>query len=198
MLFFKRNRIVVLILFFLTGCTGGSTWTTIVDHHRRTYTQMELDDVYKLIYQGTLGAEHALHDTMAAKKYLFDEFRNIDTTAFSEEPLTEVISTDSSLVRINLRPFKRQGGDVQALWGVVMTGAHVMNPKSVLIRNWKSVCGTLSKPPFTWTPGAIADFNRKVENLHYPAMHHSETYTKTYKPAYRVVLKAEFDKLNRH
>lgn len=197
MLFFKRNRIVMPILLFLAGCTGGSTWIPIVDHHRRTHPRMELDDVYKLIYQGTLGAEHALHDTMAAKKYLFDEFRHIDTTEFREEPLTEFISADSSLVRINLRPFKRQGGDVQALWGVVMAGAHGLNPKSVFIRNWQSLSGTLSKLPFTWNPATIDDFNRKVKNLHYPAMHHSEKYTKAYKPAYRVVFKAEFDKLNR-
>lgn len=185
------------LLLILSGCFDPDPrWMKIIEQHQQRYPRMEIADVYKLILQSTQGVEHLLHDTVAAKKYLFDEFRHIDTTEFMSEALVDPLDSDSMFVRINLRPYRRQGGDVQQLWQAMWTTASASSTdKATFIETWSAVRKKLSKPPFSWSEADVRQFDERMTKLQYPVIHHSEAYARTYKPAYRVVLKSEFDKL---
>ena len=61
------------------------------------HPSMQPDDIIKLCYQVSYGAEHLLQDVESAKRYFFLEWESI---AAEDKPLYEEISP--SYVRLNL------------------------------------------------------------------------------------------------
>ncbi len=167
----------------------------LIDYHRKLRPGFEIQDAYKLLYQGNLGIEHIMGDTIAAKEYLDYEMASINAGEFPEEPLIENISTDSSIVRINLRPFKRLGLDATTLWRVMVVSSQSyprINEK--FLHSWKLCLALCEDGVLPFEPEKVRLFEDQMRNNHYRSSHHSNQYTDTYKPAYRVVLLNEFKK----
>jgi len=84
----------------------------LADHLTR-YPKMEARDVYKLLFQAVLGAEHAVRDEAAARDWLYREQREMG--GGPSEPVLDPLSPDGRLVRVHLRPYLAAGGDPEAL-----------------------------------------------------------------------------------
>lgn len=152
---------------------------------------MQIEDVYKFLYQGTLGIEHLLQDTLAARKYLEEEWRQI--AAVPREPLLEILSPDSQWVRLNLRAYKARGGTTAALWQLMMRSAGVHEGKKVFVRRWQEFVRMVDERLLPFDNIRLREFDRRIVARQYPVSHHSETYLKDYRPAYRVLLRSVVD-----
>ena len=149
------------------------------------HPSMEPRDVVKLCYQAAFGAEHLLEDLEAAEKYFMREYEQVQPD--KEEPLYECIGED--IVRVNLGAWKKR-----------------MLPPEWLFRMFVE---TASRPPkgrkesfdacireadclaaegfFSFDQAAWEEFSRGYPLAEPIAVHHSDNYRKSEKPAYRLV-----------
>lgn len=91
----------------------------LVREHKKMRPLMEIQDVYKLIYQSTLGLGHLLKNHETAKDYLIDEIENIQKVIV-KEVLIEDISINNSMVRVNLRPFNEKKMSPEKLFDAML------------------------------------------------------------------------------
>src|SRR5439155_24790316 len=96
-------------------------WPELVRRHLQLHPEARAQDIYKLVYQGTMGNEIVAADPSAVERRLEREMS--DARADGSEPLTEPVSPDGRLVRLNLRPYKAQGGSAAALAKAVIQTA---------------------------------------------------------------------------
>ena len=163
------------------------SFVAVIAEHLYLRPEMQLQDVYKLLYQGISGPEHFISSQEAFKNILIQEWNALGEAGI--DPLTETIRPDGSLRRINLRPYKADGRDVDLLVSVCVETSS---------RHW----GTQTDLEHTWTDFVTASHNvlfpvfkeREVTRftvwlceMHFPPVHHSEKYHHLYKPAYRLI-----------
>jgi hypothetical protein len=162
----------------------------LVKNHLERYPEMQIQDVYKMLYQGEFGVGHLIDNPDIAKNYLNSELEQI--TSDSTEPLWEYISPDTDMVRINLRPFKAQqlNSDklIQAMW---KTARMVVGDTTQLYKNWKIIIEGIERGLLPLSANDAISFWQQMQIHGFPAVHHSEVYQQAYHPAYRVI-KSEY------
>lgn len=188
-----RRHIHLLVTVILYACTPGSTSEgklhAVLREQLEIHPALQVEDVYKLLYQGSLGIEHLLTDTIAAKHYLAEEWQEIP--AGSNEPLVEIISPDSQWVRLNLKPFKAIGGNSEMVWGAMLRSSHVTAPREVFVQRWREFVSLVGDRRLPFDAPAASEFDTRMASEGYNATHHSSGYLETYEPAYRVLLLGE-------
>jgi len=150
------------------------------------YPRLAIQDLYKLIYQAALGAEHAVPDVAAAQDWLERELRQLG--AGPPEPIVDVISPDGCLVRVHLRPYVAAGGDPGALLTAFVRTAKEHGGTGEQLRRYWSYAVRLAAMgglPFNQTD--LRSFWADVAAQGFPVVHHSAAYRAAYKPAYRVI-----------
>ena len=166
---------------FIGGLLERNSYREIIQHHLIRYPGMQLQDLYKLVYQGVMGSSHAINSVDAAEKWLHDELLSMGTDSFGEE-VVETLS--SHIARVNLRPFVADGGDPGLLLqSFIRTGKKYSGSTVDLIRKWDTAGGYQS----FFQPSEIKSFIHRQEEEGFPAVHHSSVYRELYRPAYRVV-----------
>jgi hypothetical protein len=170
----------------LTGNSYSQDLVTLIQDHLTRYPMMQVQDVYKMLYQGEFGVKHIIDSPDAARRYLDIELEQV--TADDSEPLWEVVAPDSSMIRVNLRPFKAGNLDPDNLWqAMLMTAETVTGDSTRLVDHWQQLMLAIEEEilPF---PGQEANiFLQTMQENGLPAVHHSETYREVYHPAYRVI-----------
>jgi hypothetical protein len=162
-------------------------WIELFEQHLVWYPRMELRDVYKLVYQGTMGSEHLITSPQAFISYLNEEFEPLQ--ADPSERLLEPIRPDQSLFRINLRPYKALNLPVDVLVPGMLETAQVFKSDLEGFKHaWMGfgkACeqGQVSR----FKVGDFHTFTVWVEGLGFPALHHSEAYCLAFQPAYRLI-----------
>lgn len=164
--------------------------------HLARHRAMKPCDVYKLLYQGVLGAEHLFqvgfrpgHTTDFAER-LRAEYA--DLPAAEDDPLWEEVRPDGELGRIHLRPFKAHGGDLERLIAACQqTAEQTWGTVKELREVWalfvdRCRAGRWREFPL---PEVLA-FSAWLEEQGYPAVHHSPEYRKANRPAYRLLARA--------
>lgn len=161
----------------------------LIDQHFRWYPFMEPRDVYKLLYQGVRGPEHTIVNEAAFRERLLAEFAPLE--ARQGERLSEPVRPDGSLVRINLRPFKFQQGDLDWLAAACLAaGQQQWGKLEELQQAWETFLGLCREG--RWPEFDLADvssFLAWLEAQAYPAVHHSQAYQRRYQPSYRLISK---------
>jgi hypothetical protein len=152
---------------------------------------MQLVDIYKLIHQASLGSEHAVRDYEQARRWLEQEIASLGTGP--DEPVEDPISPQGDLLRIHLRPFLRQGGDIQGLLqAFVRTANEYHGSFDRLKRFWLAVELLAEKGRIESRLDEVNAFWTEMEARDFPAAHHSPVYQERYRPAYRVVARQFF------
>jgi hypothetical protein len=197
---FSRRLVLALLLPLAVTGTARSQDTASVDPGTEPWSVLELlryqagfrdslqaRDVYKLLFQASMGVEHLLTDTAAVGAYLEVELAGIDSQGFGE-PLLERISPDGGMVRVNLRPFRALNLPPRLLVKAMFASAAETLPDTVVFYSWWATyvslvhSGVLGPAP--------ADLGEWVERLRggdLVAAHHSPAYERRNRPAYRVV-----------
>jgi hypothetical protein len=163
-------------------------------------------DVYKCLHQGEFGIGHSIHDPALFGQMLQREFHAAE--ASSDEPLLEDVSTDRSVLRLNLRPYRRRfvGYDNRAsalLLQVCLASAtvpkgsarhflEILNVFSDLNRGGEISVGCTT---YVFPDEELMLFVREVADFvgrrgHVPVLSHSQVYRRYNSPSYRVVNRA--------
>lgn len=79
-----------------------TSFSKILKEEINRHPKSQVEDIYKFIHQAALGSEHAVKNTIAVKKWLQTEIAGLDYSL--TENLTEPLSPDGNLIRLNLRP----------------------------------------------------------------------------------------------
>jgi hypothetical protein len=154
--------------------------------------RLEIQDLYKFIFQAALGSEHAVRDAAAVRDWLERELREMG--AGPEEPAVEPLSPDGRIVRVNLRPYIAAGGDPQALLEAFIHTANAHRGTSAELRRyWETAEQMAKEGQLPFGADELRAFIARMEALGLPAVHHSKAYELAYRPAYRVIAREFFD-----
>jgi len=166
----------------------------LIRWHQRLRPDLEVVDVYKMLFQSVFGVQHILHDK--AKRYLEEELSTLEMQKSSDEPLIENISIDNVMVRVNLRPFKMRGLSSDKLFLAMVTSAkEPRGTRETFLKLWNRFKSLVEAGRLNFDRPSLEDFYRKVEKENYPPYHHSERYRRSYSPAYRVVKREVFKRI---
>ncbi len=145
-----------------------------------------VEDAYKWIVQATRGGEHAVADDAGPRSWLGQEWAGLGSPAPGEgliEPLA------NGVVRLHLRPYKARGGDKETLLAAFVASARDFRADpSALLGAWRQLGEKLrERPAGRLTPEAWVELDDRLRSKGYPAIHHSASYEKRHRPAYRVL-----------
>lgn len=191
---FWRRSVYFLVVFLLlaaAACTRLSEEEAglrrILADQAARYPAMQVQDLYKFLHQAALGSEHAVKDTTMARNWMRREIAGLDTAA-AFEPLLDPLSPDSQLVRVNLRPYLRSGGDPEVLLrAFIRTANEYPGDPAVLERFWSIAEAMCAKGNLPFPAAEMETFFAARRGQDFPAVHHSEDYSRLYRPTYRVV-----------
>ncbi len=109
-----RSRLWLLWL-LASGCAADEEmhFRVLLQEQAARYPVLTAQDVYKFVYQAALGSGHAVQDTAYARARLIQEIRLLEPRP--NESLYEFIRPDSTLMRVNLRPYLAAGHDSHQL-----------------------------------------------------------------------------------
>ena len=159
----------------------------LLKQHLDWYPLMEVLDVYKLLYQGVMGAEHLISSPEEFTRRLQLEFEHM--LPDPEERTLEPVRPDQTLLRLNLRPYKsRQVGIDRLITPLRETARLFTGDLAQLQSKWLSFTQLCEREQLTtFNLPEVHRFNRWLEKLEFPAVHHSEPYRREYQPAYRLI-----------
>ena len=159
----------------------------LIRWHINRYKIREIRDIYKLLYQGTLGNSHyAMVDSDKLEEWLREEIESVIDDY--REPLLENISVDKKFVRINLRPFKWYNYSIDKLLLVMKDSAEKKIEKAAFIDVWQEFGRFVKENEFLYfNIENYYQFDEEMAKSDYPPVHHSEDYVRKNEPAYRVV-----------
>jgi hypothetical protein len=165
----------------------------LVEYHQQLRPRLQVQDVYKLLYQANFGVEHFLTDTAGVRKYLFDELATMDTTSQGEQ-LIERISPTDEIVRINLRPFKQLQLDPEKLVQAMFLSASETKPDTEgFYHDWNEFTSLVRYGFLKFPVNDVQEWDARVSAGNLQPPHHSRQYMELYKPAYRVVKRTVFE-----
>lgn len=159
----------------------GAMFESILVSHFARYPVMQLADLYKLIHQAAMGSEHAIRAEDSAREWLTRELAEMGTGP--AEPLTDLLSAQTGIVRVHVRPYLASGGDLgRLLEAFIRTANEFQGDSQTLEQYWRIATGLGRFPVAEMDAFLLA---RRAQG--YPAVHHSPEYRHLYRPAYRVV-----------
>lgn len=164
----------------------------ILELHLASYPKTQPDDLYKLLHQAAMGSGHAIPSREAARQWMTREIETLQSSGsdFLDEPLIEPLSPNGRLVRVNLRPYVRAGGDPELLSDAfVLTAERFKGDSLALDRFCMRVVELTREDALPFSPSELEGRFAELKQQGYPAVHHSNEYADAYRPAYRVVLR---------
>ncbi|HTW92534.1 MAG TPA: hypothetical protein VMH22_12610 [bacterium] len=186
-----------------------SSWSAVLDRHRRRYPLLRAQDIYKLAHQGVFGPGHIISSAGAARRSLREEVAALQVRSPNDEcrmpePRFEPLEPEGKVVRVNLRPLLARGGRMRDERGRHGTGGTDIGwLAEALVESARRVKGDPERmrrrlaAAVRWCRGRLPRQAAALERLAavaaesgYPALHHSRTYARAYRPAYRVILRS--------
>ena len=179
------------------GCDEetAARYAPLLQWHASHYPDLQVEDVYKLLHQTVAGPAHAIEDPDMARQWLEREWAELEGPLEGEE-VFEPLSSDGRLVRLNLRPWRAAGHSPEAVLSAFVRTAETLPPDSAKIRvelDAIPACSDRIAGGLRLSATELQSFFSDRERNGYPAIHHSEKYTQTYQPAYRVVFRSYLD-----
>ena len=147
----------------------------------------QAEDVYKGLHQALFGPGHAIPDPDAARRYLLEEVSQLGPPMQMERPC-QSLGGEPKVVRVNLRPFVARGGDLESLLEAFVASvdevhgsAEEMGRALVFAETWLESVGEMDKAE------KLDRLRATLVKQGFPAVDHSQAYSQTYQPAYRIV-----------
>ena len=157
---------------------------------------LRIADAYKWLFHATRGGEHAVENECTVRQWLENEWATLGPPQ-PGEPQWVPLTADGRVGRLNLRPYRAQGGDPGALHAAFVAGAASFDASPARFRKaWAALGRRLKQQPqgrLTFAEWRRLD--RAMRARGYPACHHSPEYEQARHPAYRVLTADEARKL---
>jgi hypothetical protein len=165
----------------------AESWLGLIMRHLGWYPLMQLSDIYKLLYQGVMGPEHMVATQQEFSRRLEGEFENQPQS--TDQPVLEVIRPDSSLYRLNLRPYKARYSRVDRLIPAMLATTKLITGTHEELRSiWSDITRDVEQGKIAEiSTTQLDEFNTWLKQQAFPPVHHSEVYTREYQPSYRLI-----------
>jgi len=185
----KILPIYFIFAMLFNSCAGNKLeMENIVFDHYQRHKNMEVQDFYKLVYQASMGVTHYISSPENARKYLEWEITILDSA--ENVQMVEPLSPDGKLVRVNLRPYVKHGGNVDNLFEAMMKSSEKIQPSTENLEiYWQCIINMADKKLIPFDRKVLTDFFNEMKDMNFPAVHHSDGYAQLNRPAYRVILK---------
>ena len=141
--------------------------------------------ILELLYQGVFGVGHIISER--AKAVLVEEAGRINLNDHPEDPLFETVSPDDSMVRVNLRQYILQGGDLDKLYMVMLGSGKIQGDSSVFLDYWAQFKKLVTEGVLSFPRSEIDELDDFIKREGVKPRHHTAPYREAYYPAYRVV-----------
>lgn len=149
----------------------------------RLHPSIQPRDVIKLCFQAAFGPEHLLTDLTAARAYFFREF---EATEPRDIPLYERIS--DRFCRVNLAAWKYRGLPAEDLFDMFAASAGSSEPNDADFFHYLEEADTIiARGACDFSPEDWRIAIAKYKESGIRAVHHSDRYRESEKPAYRIV-----------
>lgn len=150
--------------------------------HYRTYPNLQIEDVFKFLYQSVFGCEHLISSPETVVGGIREEYRRIPT----ESP-ADIQPLDGDYCRVPLS-YLRGGMTAETLGKLFVASAKTTeNGRSLLLEKLDVAMDLVREGAL---PFAETDFRtaaQKWADSGYPPLHHSERFRAEYHPSYRVI-----------
>ncbi len=160
-----------------------NTKALLIDYCKR-YPKLQIQDIFKFLYQSSFGCEHLVSSLDSVKEYIFNEYTASDF--YNED---EIEQLDGDYVRLPLT-YIDKGLSINTFSKLFVAsskkeinGLESLQQKLDLTE--ELILNNLI--PFSKEDFIKAKAEWQIKG--YPAIHHSETYRKNYNPSYRVISK---------
>jgi zinc protease len=157
-----------------------------------TYPGACAQDVYKMIFQATCGPGHLGSSRETVTANLEREWNSIEP---EDGPLWFPIALDNDWAWFNLKAWKFRKGEcapvAEALWQSICISK---NNHDAVARNWQAAAGLFKQGELAIADPGWRHFNTRVTEENYPVKHHTDTFIRKYRPAYRVLSKHIWDR----
>ena len=158
----------------------------IIHSHIGHYPLSQAEDLYKLCHQASLGSEHAVKDSAAAREWLLRELSELGDQ--TPEQLLEEISGDGAILRVHLRPYVASGRDPEKLLeAFIQTARNFEGSTSRLRRYMAAIVKMAQNSEIPVKAQEVKSLFDEMQAAGYPPIHHSPIYVQAYNPHYRVI-----------
>ncbi len=152
--------------------------------HYQTYPKLQIQDIFKFLYQSSFGCEHMISSIENVTNYIFTEYESICNHSESD-----VEQLDGDYCRVPLSYLNR-GLSADTFGKLFFLSAKKEEKgRDNLIQKIKIAKEIVSE---NLLPFSKEEFEKAVEEWEekgYPAVHHSEIFRESYQPSYRVIAK---------
>ena len=159
---------------------------TRLTRHAQAYPRLQVEDIFKFLFQSAFGCEHLVANFEAALAYIR---READTVDKSAPP--QIDRLDGAYSRVHLSWLNRRTG--HGLRPETLTRLFCLSAKTEE-RGAEDLQAKLAVARELVANGQIPlnlpEFDRKLAEwaaVGFPAIHHSEVFREAYRPAYRVI-----------
>ncbi len=160
----------------------------LITNHKKLHPSIRVRDIYKILHQGTMGPRHLIQNEGNTRSELLQEFDSLDADE-RNDPLTEQVSLDGTVIRVNLRTFKQRAGDPERLLASLIESAASMIPdESALHAAWQMFKVLNRGQVLRFDHREITALDEHLSKHGFIAISHSSEYRKAEQPSYRVVL----------
>lgn len=152
--------------------------------HYETYPKLQIQDIFKFLYQSTFGCEHFISSLETVTDYIQKEYESIP---LESQPVVEQL--DGAYCRVYLS-YLNSGLSANTLGSLFFLSAKKEeNGKQALLQKLTIAKGLVCE---NLLPFSITDFEQAVKDWEakgYPSVHHSNVFREAYRPSYRVIAK---------
>ena len=153
-----------------------------LEEHFQTHPKLQIEDVFKYLFQSAFGCEHLVSSEEMALAYINREYETVSKTA---KPYIEPLDGEYSRVYLSCLNDGLKPETLARLFcfsaKLEENGKDALEQKIEVAKELVSI-GVL--------PIENDEFTQKLATWHslgYPAVHHSNAFREAYKPAYRVI-----------
>lgn len=166
----------------------------LVRYHLDRYPRLQFVDLYKCCYQGVLGIEHLFTNIDRVYRHLVAEWEALAPVG-DREVCFESVSIDGRILRLHLRAYRSRGGTVGPLWQAMMRSFHPIGPGdlAVLDRILALLESDCKAGLYPFDPREVTRYRQQNRQKGFTAVHHSKSFRRYYRPAYRVLRRESLD-----
>ncbi len=160
---------------------NNNTRDLLINHYN-TFPELQAEDIFKFLFQSSFGCEHLLTDKNTALEYIKREYKEISKNA---PPYKEALDGEYSRVYLS---WLNSGLSPETLTKLFCLSAKKESEGKALLEQKILLAKELVASGEI--PLKRDDFARKLfdwQGRGCPAIHHSDAFRNTYKPAYRVI-----------
>lgn len=159
----------------------------IIKEQMEMHPGFEVRDHYKLIYQISFGPAHLVKDEETVFNELEREISSLGEP-LKNEIIIEFIDPDEMIIRINLRPYKAEGGSIDRLTLAFIESAKMIKEDvKKMEKLYAESLNLAEKGLIDLSPLEIKAFWNSMKTENYPPIEHSDKYIKLNKPSYRII-----------